>query len=121
MASFQGRQGHREKDGTLPKQHNAHISKQKPPYGEQNISDALNVFGGGIPSRERLETEMAPCQTQTARRSRARSIDTLKCTKCHGKKSSKRTTSRTTNVAVVGIWEKNYFRDANSAQCQLLH
>lgn len=118
MASFQGWQGHREKDGTLPKQHNAHISKQKPPYGEQNISDALNVFGGGIPSRERLETEMAPCQTQTARRSRAQSKDTLKCTKCRGKK---RITTRTTNVAVVGVSEKNYFCDANSAQCQLLH
>lgn len=49
MASFQGRQGHGEKDGTLPSQHNTHICKQKPPYGEQNISDALNVLAMASP------------------------------------------------------------------------
>lgn len=89
MASFQGQQGHREKDGMLPKQHNAHISKQKPPYGEQNISDALNVFGNGILSWERLQTEMAPCQTQTTRHSRAPSKDRLKRSKCSDKRVAK--------------------------------
>lgn len=49
MASFQGRQGHGEKDGTLPSQHNTHICKQEPPYGEQNISDALNVLAMASP------------------------------------------------------------------------
>lgn len=49
MASLQGQQGHRKKGGTLPSQHNTHICKQKPPYGEQNILDAFNVLAKASP------------------------------------------------------------------------
>lgn len=49
MASLQGQQGHGKKGGTLPSQHNTHICKQKPPYGEQNILDAFNVLAKASP------------------------------------------------------------------------
>ena len=71
MASFQGRQGHEERDGTLPRQNNTHICKQRPPYGEQNILHAFAVFLARASPQGRPETEMAPCQTQTRRHSQA--------------------------------------------------
>lgn len=70
MASFQWRRGHREEDGTLPSQHNTHICKHRPPYSEQNISDALSILAMASPQgRDQKQRWMAPCQTQTGRHS----------------------------------------------------
>lgn len=85
MASFQGRQGHGKSDGMLPSQHYTHICKQKPPYGDRKISDAFSVFGGGIPSRERPESQMAPCQTLTGRHLLAPSEAVQNRSKCGNK------------------------------------
>lgn len=79
MASADRQHGTGTKMASCQGNNNMHICKRKHLYGERNISDASNIFGEDIPSRERLKTEMASCQTRIARHLQASSKSVQNC------------------------------------------